>query len=628
MGESQHASQRFSGCGVSSVPDSWPALSFLESLRPGSGESVELALLTSYSADLGSIGATLLALVGKDTDEGKGSPSDLADAVERLRGKVRIIIQRGRLAKMHRTPRIAAVLDQFVREVDFDEATHSWHAKAALIQTRTTLGDIEWRLWIGSRNLTECMNRDIGLLLVSDKKGGATIRGADELARALAKKASLEIIRANSLAAIIASVTWRAPPGIRVQQIRWSSGIGGQTFPLPPTGTDEIVVVSPFVDENFLALQTSTGKRAVRRTLLSTMREIERVGPSLAAFDNLLALDAPDYPSADPELGPYSGVQPAEPDRVDRAEEEVGGGLHAKLLFVRSGQRRTLWLGSANATMRAWTGRNVEVVVELLITEAIERGLKALLGAARIVDPSQIEHSPELADLEETALERARAQVAARWAAELNIDDGEMWIRHCSDTFLNGPHPDQPDITLQVGTLHGDLLVWGPQQITVNLGPAVLAEQSEFVRLRVSRGNKGIAWLQRATAKPPFGEDRDRAAFVRFLGAKGFLLWLARLLADNEGQSPGDWTNDEPRERVSEAISWVDSSLPTLEEILAAWARDPANFREIERRVSQYLPAVLEQTQGEDSQTREILRNFCDLWSKVRVGLSVGKGRR
>jgi hypothetical protein len=160
---------------MSGSVDSWPALSFLEGLRPGPDENVELALLASYSADLGSIGATLLALAGKDTDSGRGSPSDFADAIERLRGKVRIVIQRGRLAKMRRTPRIAAVLDQFVREVDFDEATHSWHPKAALVRTLSADGEIGWRLWTGSRNLTECVNRDIGLLLISGAKGGAPI---------------------------------------------------------------------------------------------------------------------------------------------------------------------------------------------------------------------------------------------------------------------------------------------------------------------------------------------------------------------------------------------------------------------------------------------------------------------
>jgi hypothetical protein len=140
--------------------------------------------------------------------------------------------------------------------------------------------------------------------------------------------------------------------------------------------------------------------------------------------------------------------------------------------------------------------------------------------------------------------------------------------------------------------------------------------------LRVSRKDKGLSWLQRAPAEPPFGEDRDRAAFVRFLGARGFLLWVAGLLANDDTQSDGDWTIDEPRERTSEEEkSTFDSSLPTLEAMLAAWARDPVKFREIERRVSQYLPAVLEQAEQEDIPTAEMLRSFKELWSKLRTGL-------
>jgi hypothetical protein len=77
--------------------------------------------------------------------------------------------------------------------------------------------------------------------------------------------------------------------------------------------------------------------------------------------------------------------------------------------------------------------------------------------------------------------------------------------------------------------------------------PRTSAERSEFVGLRVSRGGEALSWLQRAPAEPPFGEDRDRAAFVRFLGARGFLLWLAGLLADDGRESEGGWTNDELR---------------------------------------------------------------------------------
>lgn len=616
---------------MSGSVDSWPALSFLEGLRPGPDENVELALLASYSADLGSIGATLLALAGKDADSGRGSPSDFADAVERLRGKVRIVIQRGRLAKMRRTPRIAAVLDQFVREVDFDEATQSWHPKAALVRTLNMDGEIGWRLWIGSRNLTECVNRDIGLLLISGAKGGAPIPGADELARALADRAALKGLRAASLAATIAKVAWRPPAGVRVERILWSAGSGDQPIPVPPAGTDEVVVVSPFVDKSFLARQIPKGAKPARCVLLTTMREIERIGPTLAAFDDLLALDAPDYPIGDPEPDPQPSASDANVGSDGDEEEEIGRGLHAKLLFMRSGRKRTLWLGSANATMRAWTGRNAEVTAELLVTELIEKGLKALLGSARLVEAPSMEHSPDTEALEEEALERARTQVAARWAAVLSVDDDGVRLTHRSDLYPGGPHPDEFDIVLEVGSLHGEPIAWPAQQAVAHLGPVVPAERSEFVRLRVSRGDKGLSWLQRAPAEPPFGEDRDRAAFVRFLGPRGFLLWVAGLLADDGRQGEGDWTNDDLQARVGlGANPTLDSSLPTLEEMLAAWARDPDKFREIERRVSQYLPAVLDQADREEPQTAAMLRRFDVLWSKLRSGLGAAeiKGRR
>jgi hypothetical protein len=65
--------------------------------------------------------------------------------------------------------------------------------------------------------------------------------------------------------------------------------------------------------------------------------------------------------------------------------------------------------------------------------------------------------------------------------------------------------------------------------------------------------------------------------------------------------------------------------------MLAAWARDPVKFREIERRVSQYLPAVLEQAGQDDPQAAEMLRRFDELWGKLRSGLGAAEikgGRR
>lgn len=610
---------------MTTTPDSWPALSFLEGLRPGLDETVELALLGSYSADLGSVGAVLLALAGKDSDAGRGSASDFADAVERLRGKVRIVVQRGRLARMRRTPRIAAVLDQFVREVPFDEAWHSWHPKVALVRLRTEAGETRWRLWIGSRNLTQCINRDIGLLLVSGGKKAQPVPGLAELARTLAERAELKSVRPDTLARALAKTVWRAPAGITVERVRWSPGTGKEEPPKPPTRTEEIVVVSPFIDTGFLALQAVAGKIPARRVLLTTMREIDRLGPALSTVDELLALDAPDYPVGDLEPEGLGGSDGGLSETATDEEEEIGRGLHAKLLFWRTGRQRTLWLGSANATMRAWSGRNAEVTAELSISASVDDGLRALLGSARCVTPPAKPAEPDGAASDEKELEQARAQVAARWAATLAVDDGGFEIKHCSDAHPGGPHPDASAVVLEIGSLHGEMRPWPRGQRAVHLGPVLPAERTEFVRLRVRLGDKGISWLQRAPANPPFGEERDRAAFVRFLGARGFLLWLAGLLADDGREGEGDWTIDHQAERLSLGKNpALDPSLPTLEEMLAAWSRDGDRFREIERKVSDYLPAVLEQAGQEDLETARMLQRFDELWKTLRAGLGQG----
>jgi hypothetical protein len=219
--------------------------------------------------------------------------------------------------------------------------------------------------------------------------------------------------------------------------------------------------------------------------------------------------------------------------------------------------------------------------------------------------------------------------VAARWAASLSSDGEDLCLSHHSDRYPDGPHPDQAGIALEVGTLYGELHSWTPAHPILHIGAVVPAERSELVRLLLSHKRKSISWLQRAPADPPFGEDRDRAAFVRLLGAKGFLRWLASLLADDERQTGGDWTNDDHNNRSDCRKAPVsDGSLPTLEEMLAAWGRNTNRFNEIERRVALYLPSVLEQADQEDPETADMLRRFDDLWKMVCSGLRVTRQRR
>src|SRR3546814_1197474 len=84
--------------------------------------------------------------------------------------------------------------------------------------------------------------------------------------------------------------------------------------------------------------------------------------------------------------------------------------------------------GGANATRRAWSGRNAEATLELRITEGVEVGLKALVGAARCIPVPEREFEPDAVTLEEEELERARAKVAARWGANLAVEGENLRI--------------------------------------------------------------------------------------------------------------------------------------------------------------------------------------------------------
>ena len=184
-------------------PSAWRSQAYLDALRPIPGSGVRGAILATYSADIASIVAALLALAARDNDGGSGGKADLAEAIELLRGKVRILIQRGRLARPRRIPLIAGILDQFVREIDFDESKQSWHPKVSIVKFANGSGATDWRLWLGSRNLTAAVNRDFGLLLTSsaDPKtdNASPISGVGAMVQRLAEYADLKVFRPSAL---------------------------------------------------------------------------------------------------------------------------------------------------------------------------------------------------------------------------------------------------------------------------------------------------------------------------------------------------------------------------------------------------------------------------------------------
>ena len=596
-------------------PDAWPAQAYLDAIRPPAGWRVSMALLATFSAELHAVVAALLALAGQDDDRGSGSRVDLAETVERLRGRVAILFQGGRLTGPRVRPAITGILDQFLVGIPCDMRQRSWHPKIALVRMTGGDGHEAWRLWVGSRNLTRSENLEFGLLLAGSAGGrakGRAIPGIPDLGRELAERAGLPGLRPDVLQRELEGVRWIEPAGVRVADLRLLTGDGTAAFPLP-RDADEVTIVSPFLHPNIVRAAGDWGGKGCRRRILSTMPELAKLaqapGHVLQQWDQILVLDGPVLIPPDAEH---------EPEDVEQGAESLDLGLHAKLLVARRGSRLTMWVGSANATERAWRGWNAEVVARVEASASLESGLNALLGRARPVTTEELSLLPaEPQDEAEDRLEVARAYVAAHWSGRLS-HAGDVFELRCEGP----PHPPDPGIRLWAGPMTGALHEWQRNFPNLVFGPLAPAEQSGLVELALRFGGQQVSWLQGCIVDPPLGEERDRAALAAYLGAGAFLAWLRSLLVSSPvDRAEGDcWDG---ARRAAAAGEGASDPFPDLsvEEIMSSWARDPKAFGRADSRMREYLEEVVRRAAPADAAVVARLRRLGKVWSALRSEL-------
>jgi hypothetical protein len=594
----------------------WPSQAYLDALRPAPGGAVTGAILASYSADLVSIVAALLALAGRDNDEGSGGKANLAEAVELLRGKVRILIQRGRLARPKRIPGLAGILDQFVREIDFDEDEQSWHPKIALVRFSNGAPGDQWRLWLGSRNLTAAMNREFGLLLTSSddpRSDAAPVAGMGEMAARLAEHVQLDAFRPSKLKTALDRVRWIQPDKLRVERITLTKGKEKSAAFPKIEDADEVMAVSPFLDGTIVKAIGSWGSPKTPRTLLTTRTELAKlavqVSKPLAGFgDRIFVLESPPRE----EVEPSPSVKENAGTDEDESEQLVIG-LHAKIIAVRKGKALRLWVGSANTTQRAWTGVNVEAIAEASAPAHMLEGLHALLHDARPVSAAELEKlkAPE----EDTAaerLEKARKRFVAAWNGRLSRKGGVFVLE--SD---KPPHPSDEPVSVEAGLATANLIPWPRGQASLPLGTFPASLQTQLVQFRLALGELSCSWLQCVDVTPPLDAERDRHAIAHHLGMSAFLAWIAALLGGDYGLGDAGEPWDKTGPAAGAQASLFDPSILTLDAMLACWARDRASFKRAGARIDTYLGPILAEAEALPPGEAERLRGFQSVWAVV-----------
>lgn len=594
----------------------WPSQAYLDALRPAPGSAVTGAILASYSADLVSIVAALLALAGRDNEEGGGGKADLAEAVELLRGKVSILIQRGRLARPTRIPGLAGILDQFIREIDFDENERSWHPKFALVRSSNGDPGDQWKLWLGSRNLTAAVNREFGLLLTSSNKADANaapVAGIGEMAAHVAGHAKLHGLRPSKLKLALDAVRWFQPDKLRIERIMLTKGTGTNVAFPSVEDADEVIAVSPFLDGTTVKAIGNWGGPRTRRRLLSTQTELVKLAAQaskpLAEFrDGMFVFESPEPEAVEPSTS-------VSDDAANEDEsEQLPIGLHAKILAVRKGKVLRLWVGSPNATQRAWTGANVEVIAELSAPAHMLEGLHSLLHQARPVSAAALEKlkMPQ-EDAAGERLEKARKRFVASWNGRLRREGNAFVIE--SD---GPPHPLDEAVAVEAGLATANLIPWIRGRDSLPLGTFPTSLQTELVQFRLSLGEVSCSWLQCVDVSPPFDPDRDRYAIARHLGMGAFLAWIAALLGGDTGMGEAG----EPWDKIdpvadSQTANRFDPSILTLDAMLASWARDRTGFARASERINTYLGPIIAETEALPAGEVERLRNFQAVWAVV-----------
>lgn len=542
-------------------------ISILGALRPGTGQVVTRAIVTTYSLDLVAMLGLVLALGGDAETEFEASPLGLVKAFERTRGKLLVLHQLGRVVAPSAHRAVLPLLDTMVHAMASNERRASWHAKTALV--RYTAGaSAQWRFWIGSRNLTGSTDRDAGLVLATSKE--KTARAVPDIAL-LAEDLLAEARFSREELAELRTAKWLAPPGVSVRNLLWRRHDQTRRFLEEPllTRAERGCAVSPFINPGGLAEVMKAGARNVR--LLTT----EVAGTSCGLFDGVRF-----HVDAAPEPAAPVYVEQQQDEAIGEFNEPPSTGVHAKLLAVTKGNRTALMLGSANLTRRGLIGPNAEAVA--ILDVANPALTESLYGF--------VESGIELASLDVDTSEEQEEERAKR---ELDhVISGFLEVRCRLSQGADGLHllvdADAAD-TLRLARFEAspflDPDAWAairPDTRVVRLlaNPPAVSEQTSLVNFSATSlagPEVSRSWVQTLEINGLDVGRRDRALLARYVGASRFREWLRSLLDGVDGTGGQRWTDqtDVPGARDPSAQL---AQVFTLETMLAAWARDHEAF--------------------------------------------------
>jgi len=390
----------------------------MDLLKPPPGYRIDRTVLTTYSLDLEVLLALPLAVLAQ-TDAGVEQllldPLMLLEAIREAGERIQVFVDEAGIAVPANGRALYGALESSVHPVKAPNGG-VFHPKVWVARFVHDNEPPLIRVSVASRNLTFDRSWDIALTseATPGKKTIAASKPLSDLLRRLPGLGdeTLEdavIADIQQLADEVKRTAFPAPEGFDSGLEFYVLGLGKQRAHWSPVEqATRILAIAPFLSDK--ALQKIARLASSESLLVSRADQLSQLETDLANDWSVVQVLSS---TADVEAEDESQLRPF--------------GLHAKLMVFEWGHRATWFIGSANLTDAAFTGRNVELMASasgpkgrpggkgIGINLFMESGFQSLCE-----DYQPAEYAPE----EETAQEAATKLKQAREAllgAELRV---------------------------------------------------------------------------------------------------------------------------------------------------------------------------------------------------------------
>ncbi len=627
-------------------------LLYLEELRPPEGYQLDRAIATTFSLDLLSLLMAPLSMVlheSQSRDELLQDPMAALEAIRRAAGRIGVFCQKGRISVPKQHQLLYHSLEHTVVQVKPPGESGVFHPKIWLMRFCVDDAPIVYRFLCLSRNLTFDRSWDTALVLegklVDRQRAYSRNHPLGDFIKALPTLADMDVPEdikdhVDTMADEVRRVQFEVePPFIDdgdYQSLAFAPiGIDGYKKAPKLLAARSMMVVSPFLNEGWLETKMPESPDTVFVSRSETLNALSDKAYELLKKPDtkIYVMDEASEPSEnsdDPDIEENSTHNVGPPDTD---EENELSGLHAKF-FVSEHNSRDVrwWTGSANATMAAFNGVNVEFLVGLK-GSAYNIGVDKLLGeestseegkgarAASLIallQPYKRPSSPQPEDATRMQLEKNLEQ------ARDSICQAPLKVRAVSND--SGTH------SLEIfadNRWHLEAGIEGkcaPISLHKNdfktIAPLAEGEKVSFRNIPTASLTCFVAFLITARLETQtlstsfvlklecegFPEDRDKQILSSIIGdSDRFLKYLLYLLSKNDPLSEQKLLSFLGNGGFEKTFaSQFAFHLPLFEELVRAFSRQPSSIDRISK--------LVEELKECETENEIIPSEFLQLW--------------